>query len=255
MKKRIIAVCMAVLSAVAFAQNTASEFAIDANGVITKYEGWAFEVVIPESVNGIRVTAIGGGAFSGKDLTRVTIPQGVITIGARAFRDNKLVSVTIPNSVTSIGDHAFYKNRLTSVTLGNNITTIGNLAFAYNQLASIIIPDSVTSLGDSAFKENQLTKITIGKGITRIRIYTFENNKQLKNVNIPASVTSIGDRAFGDCNDLTLITFEKGNVISADNFNEDAFPQGKDLRRKYFAYGAGHYGRPAKSPVWTKWND
>jgi len=74
MKKTVIAVFMTLMCAVAFAQNTASDFEINANGTITKYNGWGATVVIPETINGIRVTAIGGSAFASNDLTSVTIP-------------------------------------------------------------------------------------------------------------------------------------------------------------------------------------
>jgi hypothetical protein len=120
MKKTIIAAIMAFMCAVTFAQNAASDFIIDANGVITKYNGWDAAVVIPETVNGIRVTAIGNRAFASNDLTSVTIPRSVISIGIEAFNRNKLTSVTIPGNNVIIGNGAFNNNPITSVTLGNN---------------------------------------------------------------------------------------------------------------------------------------
>ena len=46
MKKTIIATLMALMCAVTFAQNAESDFTIDANGVITKYNGLDEAVVI-----------------------------------------------------------------------------------------------------------------------------------------------------------------------------------------------------------------
>jgi hypothetical protein len=139
MKKTIIATIMAIMCAITFAQNAASDFTIGAGGVITKYNGWDAAVVIPETVNGIRVTAIGEKAFSGNDLTSVTIPRGVTSIGNSAFSPNKLTRVTIPDSVTSIGSSAFARNQLASVTIPGNNVTIGNEAFNNNPITSVTL--------------------------------------------------------------------------------------------------------------------
>jgi len=139
MKRTIIATLMALMCAVTFAQNAASDFTIGADGVITKYNGWDAAVVIPETINGIRVTAIGNNAFASSDLTSVTIPNGVISIGNEAFTSNKLTSVTIPDSVTSIGYRAFRNNQLASVTIPGNNVIIGSEAFASNPITSVTL--------------------------------------------------------------------------------------------------------------------
>ena len=99
-------------------------------------------VIIPGSINDKKVVAIGGSAFTTK----------------------QLISVVIPNTVTSIGDSAFSNNKLTTVTMPNSVISIGEGAFSSNQLATVTIPSSVTSIGDYAFgKSNSsnpnLTKI------------------------------------------------------------------------------------------------
>ena len=99
-------------------------------------------VIIPGSINDKKVVAIGGSAFTTK----------------------QLISVVIPNTVTSIGDSAFSNNKLTTVTIPNSVISIGEGAFSSNQLATVTIPSSVTSIGDYAFgKSNSsnpnLTKI------------------------------------------------------------------------------------------------
>jgi hypothetical protein len=85
-------------------------------------------IAIPEKINGLSVTSIGFGAFSGSQLTSVTIPNSVTSIGDSAFSNNQLTSVAIPNSVTSIGDLAFSNNRLTSVTIPANVS-LGSSSF------------------------------------------------------------------------------------------------------------------------------
>src|SRR5690625_5057705 len=70
----------------------------DGTVTITDYKGSETEVVIPESLDGKTVVAIGGkqgglfaiGAFQEKNLTRVTIPDTVTKIGVHAFSKNKI---------------------------------------------------------------------------------------------------------------------------------------------------------------------
>jgi len=100
---------------------------------ITKYVGMEKDVIIPEKAKisekeELPVGTIGNKAFSDKELTSVTIPNGITTIGKSAFNKNKLTSVIIPNSVTSIESFAFFNNELTSITIGANVS-IDSLAF------------------------------------------------------------------------------------------------------------------------------
>jgi hypothetical protein len=102
---------------------------------ITGYTGPGGAVVIPASIDGTPVTAIGNEAFSPGY-------EGIQSI----------TSVTIPNSVTSIGNLAFVNCRsLTSVTIPDSVTSIGGSAFAgCSGLTRVIIPVT-TVLGIDAF--------------------------------------------------------------------------------------------------------
>ena len=200
------------------------------------------DLVIPATLGGNPVTAIGDSAFFWKNLTSVIIPDSVTSIGDNAFYTNLLASVTIPDSVTSIGDYAFMYNQFTSVTIPDSVTSIGGAAFMYNQLTSATIGNSVTSIGDSAFSSNQLTSITIPDSVTNLGGGAFYNNKLtsatipdsltriaeyvfaynlLTSVTIPSSVTEIAHYAFGT-NLLTSVTFAggaptDGGLIFGDN--------------------------------------
>ncbi|MCL2382391.1 MAG: leucine-rich repeat domain-containing protein, partial [Treponema sp.] len=220
--------------------------------------GWETDIVIPSTHNGLPVVAIGDWAFSGNQLTTVTIPNSVTSIGDGAFSGNQLTTVTIPNSVTNIGDRAFARNQLTSVVIPNSVTSIGGRAFDDNwQLAAIhvapgnanfssingvlysnnatvlirwpkgksgivTIPDSVTNIGDGAFQDNQLTSITIPNSVTSIGNSAFQNN-QLTSVIIPNSVTSIGDFAFAS--NWSMISVTIGNSVTS--IGEAAFAENR----------------------------
>lgn len=157
------------------------------------------EVVVPETVNDITVTAIGDRAFDGlrvsanKNLLRVVIPGTVENIGWRAFDEcTKLREVNIPSGVTNIAQNAFrlcvslesvdipgsvenigssaFANcsNLVSVTIGNGVKTIGQSAFGYctslscdDEEVGFYIPDSVTSIGSGAFHGVRFEKASL----------------------------------------------------------------------------------------------
>ena len=205
------------------------------------------DVVIPSSINGISVTAIGEGAFEFNDLTSVVIPDGVTTIGDYAFYSNNLTSVVIPDSVTTIGNYAFYYNNLTSVVIPDSVTTIGEAAFEFNDLTSVVIPNSVTTIGSGAFRNNNLTSVVIPDSVTEIGGSAFNNNQlsesqayiyarngngsidyttivsyggaKRDNVVIPNNVTTIGDWAFAENNLTSVIIPDSVTIIENHAFS------------------------------------
>ena len=210
------------------------------NGEVTidSYIGAGGAVIIPSTIGGLPVVAIGDDAFYGvTGLTSVTIPSGVTSIGDSAFFNcTGLTSVTIPSGVTYIGNHAFAHNTgmpqsewsviipssvtsieygmfynntgLTSVTIPSSVTAIGNEAFyGCTGLTSVTIPSGVT-LGYGAFQGCAgLTSVTIPNGVTHIRNFAFYGCAGLTSVTIPSSVISIGQSAFQNCTGLTSVTY------------------------------------------------
>ncbi|MHC1694061.1 MAG: leucine-rich repeat protein [Eubacteriales bacterium] len=168
-------------------------------------------VVIPSSIEGVPVTAIGDNAFNGKGLTSITIPEGITSIGYAAFRNNLLSSLIIPESVISIGSYAFYGNGIISVIIPYRVTSIGEYTFYNNQLASITIPEGVTTIGNWAFYNNKLTSLLLPNGFTTIGEYAFYNNR-LDSIVLPNSITSIGRSAFST-NLLTSVVIPEGVTI------------------------------------------
>ena len=244
---------------------------------ITGYIGRDATAAIPDVINGLPVTSIGGYGFAGASLTSVTIPSSVTNIGERAFQgcsgltaitvdvlsssyssadgvlfdkaETTLVlypqgkagaSYTIPNSVTAIGGYAFWGCSLTSVTIPDSVTSIGESAFeqCYG-LTGVTIPSAVTNIGESAFADcMRLTSVAIPNNVTSIEGWTFYDCSGLTNATIGNSVTTIGDTAFMSCS-LTSITIPKSvTYIDFDAFAEEG------LRAAYFqgnAPGLGSY--------------
>ena len=88
------------------------------NATITGYIGSEMEIVIPKTIDGYKVTAIGERAFEDMDIKSVIISDGVETVGWFAFNGcMKLTSVIVASSVTKIGYSAFG-------TAGSSLTLI-----------------------------------------------------------------------------------------------------------------------------------
>jgi hypothetical protein len=125
-------------------------------------------LVIPAKINGHTVSTISSGAFVGKRLTTVTIPDSVITIGHSAFMSNELTTVNIGGRVTTIGMFAFEGNQLISIAIPNSVTTINLMAFANNQLTDIKIPKNMSSIGWGAFGGNRIKGVFIPESVVNI---------------------------------------------------------------------------------------
>ena len=102
--------------------NAASDFiyetTVDGSAVvIQKYIGSRGNVIVPEEIEGYKVTTIGESSFSGvKNIASVVLPSSVTTIRASAFNGSSLKEVTLPSSVTTIEASAF---KDTYVVYGN----------------------------------------------------------------------------------------------------------------------------------------
>ena len=109
---------------------------------ITGYSGEDENVVIPGTLDGYPVTAIGEQAF---------------------LNCSSLTSVTIPEGVTAIGNDAFFNcTGLTSIVIPDSVERIGNSAFCdCTGLTSVIIPAGVKSLGEFVFYLPESVKLTM----------------------------------------------------------------------------------------------
>ena len=210
------------------------EYTEDWHGIIiTKYNGFEENLVVPSKLDGSEVVGIGDGAFQWNEA---------------------LTSVIIPDTVTSIGDKAFYHCAgLTEVMLGTELEEIGSYAFASCPLLTeITIPGNVRLMGNYAFANctglknvewgtngwsrlehisagafsgcTSLTSITIPNGMESISTKAFQGCETLQTVVIPSGVESIGDQAFADCPKLTTVTYNGLN----DSWQKIAIGSGND---------------------------
>ena len=136
------------------------------------------DVVIPSTIDGKTVVAIGTEAFYAKKLSTETSMLSKSNIQFMSNKeDNELAntvaignikSVVIPSTVKSIGNYAFTLNQISSVTLSNGLETIGMFAFAGNQLVNIIIPSSVTDIYTNALYKDSNSNPNSNPNLTKI---------------------------------------------------------------------------------------
>lgn len=204
------------------------------------------EIVIPDTLDGHRVTSIDTISFS-LSLTAVTLPNSVVNLDHNPFgccpllqtisvapehpsfytldgvlfrkKDDALVayprgkaasSYTVPQGTSAVGERAFDScSFLTSVSLPASVTEIDDYAFSdCSALVEVSIPSSVDEIGSCAFNYcTALSSIVIPDSVTEIEDIAFFQCSALRSVLLPASVTEIGVGAFDKCPNLTLTVF------------------------------------------------
>jgi hypothetical protein len=176
MKSSVLFV-LALFTGTALSAQNVTDFQYTAeNGTvtITGYTGSAKEVAIPGRIDGLPVTVIGYGAFREKQLTGVTIPNGVTYIGEEAFASNLLTKVDILDSVTTIEKRAFYNNKLTGVIIPNSVSKVGDEVFLQNKLTSVTIPADV-DIWTSSFNGLLYTYYTAAGN--KAAVYAFSRSR------------------------------------------------------------------------------
>jgi len=184
------------------------------NVTITGYGGTGGDIVIPDAISNMPVTAIGDSAFYNRGFASVALGTNVVVIGVHAFENcHDLTKMIIPDSVVDIRDRAFLGCALLqSLVVGSSVTNIGNEAFAYaTGLRNITVSDSVTTIGSNCFSGcNFLTNAFLGNSVTAIGSGAFCDCHDLLEITIPDSVISMGREIFINCDGLTNVVIGNG---------------------------------------------
>jgi hypothetical protein len=215
-----------------------ANFIVDSTGTILGYSGPGGQVIVPSSVNGVAVTAIGDSAFANKhQIAAVTIPEGVTSIGYSAFRFcTNLARVVIPESVTSIGGYVY------NVSGSGYIVTITLEYGAFDDcyaLESVTMPARLTGTFAGKFEGYTDLALTLtGTGAIPANAFAVLNRPStggdenmtecdgITGIVIEDGVTGIGQRAFSSCSGLETITFG----ASVDDCNSNAFTNCSGLK-------------------------
>lgn len=181
-------------------------------------------LVIPESINGTTVTAIGDKAFSrwyntkyegcnfiGLDLSQAS---SLMTIGNDAFYNAKGITgdLIIPDTVTTIGNNAFREctGLNGELKLSDSLVSIGQYAFNNCKFSGqLVLPVSLRSIGDSAFRlSNESVSFTgelvIPENVETIGSVAFSNQAGLESVRFDSEkITEISASLFKYCKGLS----------------------------------------------------
>lgn len=193
---------------------TTGDYSYTENGdgtvTITNYGGSEKELAIPDTLDGMNVTAIGYAAFAEcQSLESVIIPETVSRLQDYAFSQcRSLKSAQLPESIVSLGRGVF-KNciLLEEVNIPTSLSAVAQEMFAgCTSLTEIEIPQTIRSIGDSAFSGcSGLTQITLPDNVTSLGSAAFRSCVNLERINLSPRLTTIGNNAFADCYELDSI--------------------------------------------------
>lgn len=217
----------------------------EGKATITKYAGGNAEVVIPATLGGKPVTAIGAGAFKNDAILKsVTIPEGVTAIGDEAFAGcTALYGVDLPVSLETIGAHAFDGcSSLNFVEFEKNVSVVGEDAFAncgenisfcaypntapaeYADTHGIFYEYNFDEYYDGDYVYNIMGEMAAivgytgrdaqlsipamlgGYPVTMIAPNTFRSRLDITSVVFPEGLSLIATNAFSNCKNLTSIS-------------------------------------------------
>lgn len=203
---------------------------------ISRYKGNSESVIIPEEIDGYKVTGIGDYALNGcEEIKSLGIPYGVKDLGVGAFQGCKgIKNIEIPNSVIRIGSCAFREcELLTDIYIPSSVTNIEGAVFMECAGLNTITVSDENPVYDSRNNCNAIIETAgnrfiqgcnntlIPDGVTSIGSNAFQGCKGLKSIVIPSSVTNMGDWLFNECDELVGIKVDEENPVydSRDDCN------------------------------------
>lgn len=193
---------------------------------LINYTGDGGEITLPSpselKVAGKTVSSykVNGHAFyKNKDITGVTVPDGVTEIGWRAFFGaNNVTRLSLGNSVESILAEAFSGIAVSELTVPESLKYIENSAFSANAKLTTVhwnaVNCSTNYTGNSTTQKpffnnsTNISDVTFGNKVEKLPAYLFYACGKITTLIIPASVKMFSPGIFAYCNGLTSMIFE-----------------------------------------------
>ncbi len=200
---------------------------------VEKYMGAGGNVVIPSSVKGKPVVAVGNGVFGeNSTVTSVTIPSSILRITERAFENcGELKQVLGCAGLNIIERQAFFGcSKLESIPLGT-VSVIGQSAFSGCLKLNNISLTNVKSIGNKAFYSCvSLSEVKIPSCTETLEAEAFGECAMLSSVWIPESLytpdrikSTFGGTPF--CKQTQLMNKPAGTAAKHNHHNQQIPPK------------------------------
>ena len=165
--------------------------------------------------------AIDTEAFSGTNLSSVSIPESVTKIGKEAFYDDaNLKEINIPSQVVDLNGVFYNCKKLATIRVSADnpvYESKGGVLFQKQEHELVYypagksgkqyqIPDGTRSIGERAFDHAGFTEVTIPGSVETIKDNAFAFCRKLKTVSVPEGTVSLGRSVFQWCDSLTSVT-------------------------------------------------
>lgn len=270
--------------------NPASDFAYtaaDGEVTITDYIGENEHVLIPDTVDGLPVTALADKAFYEKTVTTVVVPDSVTEIGAACFSgDNYLVSLKLPDGLKRLPPASLEScMRLYDFDLPQSLEKIYSSVFEFNYyLTHLTLPSSLTEIeqqnfiglyglqsltlaeDNAAFKLDETNGLLMTADGTRL-LHCFSDIVPAEEIILPEGVKIVDPFAFHYDYDVKRVVLPEGvETIGAmafamcPNLTEIVIPasvtdigalDGLDGRTGIISYKRNVIVTPEGSPAWN----
>lgn len=178
--------------------------------VVVGYEGTDKYVIVPDTYMGKKVQAIDEGAFYGKDIVYIELPNTKNYDGA------------VTSNLTEIGEDAF-TDTIWYDNYNGDFVVIDDFLIRYKGSASYVeIPSGIRKIAKGAFKNNRYIEcVVLPDNISEIDEEVFYGCTGLKKVVLSNALLSIGYKAFFGCDRLAEINFD--DCASLSSIAYDAF--------------------------------
>ncbi|MBR5678842.1 MAG: leucine-rich repeat protein, partial [Paludibacteraceae bacterium] len=150
-------------------------------------------------------------AVASAGLTSFSVPEGIKYISAAVFSGRRNLSeITLPEGLLTIGNEAFMETGINSLVIPESVNYIGVKAFSgCSNLVSINLPENITTINGELFRWcEKLNAVVIPKSVTTIDSFAFSKCSSLTTLVIPANVASLGYESFSYCSSLQSLVFE-----------------------------------------------
>ncbi len=174
-------------------------------------------VVIPDEVDGFKITSIARRAFSWSEVESVSLPNTLVYFENEAFyAAAQLKELSIPESVVELGNNVITHSQIKELFIPKNLTIMREGAIvSCKELTSIVVEEG-NPVFDSRDNSNAIIKTatntlilgtnTIPQGVEVLGRQCFFG-LSIESITIPNSVRIIGEGAFEQCENLKKIEF------------------------------------------------